>query len=252
MYMRLVQMRIKSDAFLEMREFYEKEVIPDLQQFHGSRSAILIQNVQQANECLSMTVWDDQVSAERYGKSELFQKLLDEVKPYLTDSQEWKVQLSSELTLEYVPLVEEPVVRAFSIEAQKNGATYRQETLRMMFVRVVVPKIRQGMLNEFKQIYTDEVIPALYSVKGCLYAYLTEGGDENHEVLSVTIWNNRQDAQDYERSGKFDQLQEKLKHTFSDLYQWKMRLEEDAGTKVVTSEDLSVKSYQVVIGKSFT
>ena len=70
-------------------------------------------------------------------------------------------------------------------------------------------------------------------------------------ACNSTMWESKEDADDYEKSGRFDELTEKLKHTFAELYQWKMTLEKEGVRQAVTSEDLAVKYYSIVTGKSF-
>jgi len=36
---------------------------------------------------------------------------------------------------------------------------------------------------------------------GCRYAYLIESMQQNNELISVTIWDKLEDAQNYEKSG---------------------------------------------------
>jgi heme-degrading monooxygenase HmoA len=70
-------------------------------------------------------------------------------------------------------------------------------------------------------------------------------------VISVTIWNSKEDADKYERSGLFEELIEKVKHTFSELFQWKMALEKDVQGRINTSGDLKVAHYNMVMGRRF-
>jgi heme-degrading monooxygenase HmoA len=94
-------------------------------------------------------------------------------------------------------------------------------------------------------------LPALRQVKGCRYAYLTENAKEKNRIISLTIWDSKQDAEAYEQSGLFESLKTKIEHTFAEIYQWKMQLEKDSGGQVVTSEEMTVGGYKVVAGKSF-
>lgn len=251
MYMRVFQARVKPERLSELRRMYEEKVIPALQNVTGCLFASLMQSEAQPDECISLTLWDEQSHAEAYASSELFQSLLQEARPYFADSVEWKIQLSKELTLEYEPVPEEPTVKSYSVTMPSSETIIAQEQHQSMFVRIVSPKIRPGMMEEFKRIYAEEILPALREVKGCRYAYLTEGTKDKNEVISVTIWDSQQDAENYETGGMFDRLKEKVKHTFSELYQWKMKLEKDIGKQVVTSEDMTVKHYHVVTGKGF-
>jgi heme-degrading monooxygenase HmoA len=107
-------------------------------------------------------------------------------------------------------------------------------------------------LAEFRNIYGSEIIPTLKKTKGCRFAYLTENIQEEDDAISVTIWDSKEDADNYEKSGVFEDLTEKVKHTFSNLFQWKMALEKDSqGSKISTSADLKVSHYTMVAGRNF-
>ena len=56
-----------------------------------------------------MTLWDSQSHADAYEKSGLFRELLEEAKPFLSSSSEWKIQLTEDFSLDYQPTPEEPV-----------------------------------------------------------------------------------------------------------------------------------------------
>ncbi len=143
-------------------------------------------------------------------------------------------------------------MKSYSVAEPTAEKIAVREQPQLIYVRVVSPKIRPGMMEEFKRIYAEEILPVLREVKGCRYAYLTEGTKDKNEVISVTIWDSQKDAENYETGGLFDLLKGKVRQTFSELYQWKRKLEKDSGKPVVTSEDMMVKHYNVVTGKSFT
>ena len=251
MYMRLFHVKIKPESLSKYRQHYDETVIPQLQKMPGCLYAGLILSEHHRDECISMTLWNSQTQAEAYEKSGVYKELLQSLKPYLSDSSVWKIQLSKELKLEYQPVPEEPVVKSYAILVKANEKILVQDKTHLMYLRIVSVKIQPGKMEEFRQIYTKEVIPALRDVKGCRYVYLAESRKEKNEAFSITIWDSKQDADDYEKSGLFDELKEKLKHTFAGLYQWKMSLEKDDSKQAVTSEDLTVNYYSIVTGKSF-
>jgi len=250
MYMRLVQVRVKPDHLPELRRMYLEKVIPALHVVTGCLFANLIQSDRHPEECISMTLWDDRSKAEMYEKNGKFKELLRESLPFLADTSEWKIQLSEDLTLQYEPVPVEPVVKSFEVTAAEDTHPPAQRSS-SMFVRIVSPQVQEEKIAEFKQIYREEVLPALRKVKGCRYACLTENVQEKTQVISVTIWDTKDDADEYERGGLFDALKEKLEHTFAGVYQWKMQLEKDTGGHVVTSEEMTVGGYKIVAGKGF-
>ena len=199
-----------------------------------------------------MTLWESQPSAEAYEKSGSFRQLMDGAKPYLADSSEWKIQLTKDMTLEYAAIPEEPTVSSYAVSMTSD--TKIQAPVGQTpdtYLRIVSVKLKPGKLDEFKQLYESEIIPALQAAKGCRHAYLTTPNSQANEAISITIWDRKTDAEAYERSGLFTKLLEKTKHLYSELFQWKMHLDHQHSGQSATSEDVQVQGYSVVTGRSF-
>jgi len=250
MFMRLVELNVEEQKINQFRDAYSGEVISRLQKMPGCRFAGLIESRTEESEFISLTLWDKQEQAEEYEKSGVYEDLLGKIKPYLQNSSEWKVQLSENLELEYKPVSEEPVIKKYAVQVQSDSADEKNIDSRL-YVRIVSLSIDRGKENEFKKIYDEEIIPALLSTNGCRYAYLTKSLQESNSFISVTIWNSKEDADSYEDSGKFKELVDKVSHTFSQFYRWKMALEKDYDANIKTSEDMKVESYNLVTGKNF-
>jgi quinol monooxygenase YgiN len=196
-----------------------------------------------------MTLWDTQAHAKAYAASDLYQGFRVKTRDFLAGSTEWKVQLSPDLTLETVHDVEEPVVKSYAIEQFEDGKTVASDSAQL-YVRIVALKVNHGKMDEFRNVFADIILPSLRHVKGCRYAFLTEGDSED-EVLSVTIWRSVADATAYEASGMVEQFLDKLADTFSGLYQWKMGLDKEQRDTLVTTEDVKVSHYEVITGETF-
>jgi len=250
MFMRLVQLNVEIQMIDSFRETYNRDIISRLQKMPGCRFVGLIESGTEESEFISLTLWDTQDQAESYEKGGVYEELLGKLKPYLKNSAEWKIQLSENLELEYKPVAEEPVIKKYSVQAQTDSTSAGNIDSRL-YVRIVSVSIQEGKENEFGQIYTDEIIPALLSTKGCRYAYLTQSVQETSGFISVTIWDSKSDADLYESSGKFNELVDKVAHTFSQFYRWKMALENDYNANIKTSEDMKIENYNLVTGKNF-
>ncbi|MDH3252175.1 MAG: antibiotic biosynthesis monooxygenase [Ignavibacteria bacterium] len=252
MYMRMVQVKVKTGELPNLRSVYDEVVLPQLARVAGCFYAGLMQSVQHEEDCISMTFWTSKEHADAYQASGVFASLLDKTRPFLSESSESRIQLSKDLTLEVVPVPDEPVVTAYDIEAtDEEPQRQEQQHGNPMWVRIVSLKLRPGMSDTFRQFYVDRVIPLLHTVKGCRYAYLTENPARENEAVSVTTWDSREDAEEYERSGQFGALLYETRHILSDLYQWKMMRERETGGQVATSDDLQVGHYTVITGKIF-
>ncbi len=228
-----------------------KILFPLCKKFTGVCQSLLCAALNTNDEFLSVTLWDEQEDAEAYTQSELFQKLLGDVKPYFLDSSEWKIKLSEDYTLDLEAVEEEPIVNSYPIVAQSDLGTLPLKESQSMFMRIVSIKILPDKMNEFRLLYKNDIVPALKITKGCRYAYLSESMKEDNKIFSVTMWESRQDAENYEKRGLFEELIERTKHTFSDLSQWKMILDTSYDEKTAKSKAVDVNYYNIVSGSGF-
>ena len=252
MYMRLLQLMVNPDFDMQFQHFYRYTVIPELKNMEGCRLVNLIKSNNKPGEFISLTLWEKQEQAEHFVKSDIYKKLSDDVKPFLSQSNEWKIELSENLQLEYNPSSTPTKLNDYVVALQTSSDSSSIKEANDLFVRIVSTKVQKGKEKEFKQIYSSEIIPTLKASKGCLHAFLNENLQETDEFLSVTIWKCKADSDEYENSGKFDELTNKVKHTFSHFYLWKMALEHETNGKIQTSEDMKVDHYTMVAGKSFS
>jgi heme-degrading monooxygenase HmoA len=250
MFMRLVQVKVKPESSANLAGLYAQHIVPELQKITGCIYASLIRSTSNPDESISLTLWESAHDADVYEQSGAFQRLLSEAQPYFSDTSEWKIQLSKDLTLEYTPVSEEPVVRSYTETSPSTDRPLLAEEGRL-FIRILSVKLQPGKTEEFARIYHSEILPVLRAVHGCRYAFLTEGVEERNEVISLTIWDSKEAADVYDASGLFKKLTRKVQHTFSELYQWKMAAERRSSVQVTTTEDLNVKGYHVVSGKTF-
>ncbi len=251
MFMRFLLLKLKLEYIDEFKEFYEEDVLVKLHKTAGCLFAGLIKSKPEENEYISLTFWQTKEQAEHYETKGAFKNLFKKAKLFLAESTEWKVYLSEDMELKYGPVDEEPVIKKYVVAVENEDSENLNLGSSDMFVRILSLIIRQDKLEEFKKLYSGEIIPTLRKTKGCRYVFLTENVNVKNEFISVTIWDTKIDAEVYESSGKFNELTEKVKYTFSQFYLWKMSLEKEYGVKVKASEDFKIESYDVVTGKSF-
>ena len=250
MLMRLFHVKTKSEKVGVLKSFYDAIVIPELQKIDGCLFAGLLLNNTNITEGISLTLWDTQQHAEEYEGSGLFEKLYDQAKPFLAQSTEWKVQLSEDLELEYKVEDEEPELEHFNVTVTERVKEDLFKQHSKMYIRIVSHILQKDKIEEFRDIFVDQIIPSLQKTKGCRYSYLIESMHHDNEVISLSIWDSKEEAIAYEESGAFDDLINILRPTFSQFYQWKMELDNDPAKKVSTTDDLKVSHYRVVTGKN--
>jgi len=248
MYLRFVRLKLKEGQFNAHRKFYESRIIPALQETKGCLFVSLMQPTEEADECVSMTLWSSQQRAENYEASGLYDQLLDEGDTYLAEASEWRVQLTGDPGHE-VPRLQEPEVETYPVEIAAEKGRIEEISAHKLFVRIVAVRVEAGRFVEFKERYDQEVVPALLETPGCLAVFLVEGVQARSRALSVTVWDSEEKAVRYEMSGAFDKLVERLSEFFSGLYQWKLSLAPAREDDHVSGNDLEVSEFHVVTGK---
>ena len=251
MYLRLFKLKVKTEFASRYIDFYKNKVIQELHKVSGCQFAGLLENRTDKNRFISMTFWNSPQNAGAYEKSDLYKQLLEENKTYLAESSEWNIQLSDDLTIQYEPVPQEPSVTQYTVKVLSNSHPLIPAELPELHIRILSIKIQPEKMQELENTYKEQIIPALKKIEGCRFAFLTESMSEKDEVLSITVWNNRADADNYEKSGRFKTLLSKLEHTFPPLYHWKMALDAQKEGLAYTSADLSLEQYIMVTGKQF-
>ncbi len=223
--MRFLQLNVKPEAVHILREVYETRVFPELQKIKGCSFACLIRGIRRPGTVISMTLWQRKEDAETFGKSPFFQEIMKEAAPFLSESPETDA-----------PAREEPGAKSYSVKTEKQmKSRARQKTTRMR-TRIVSFKIGKEKIDAFTGTYNREIIPALQTVDGCLHAYLMERVQEGEtrEMISVTMWESGETAEQYEQDPRFDGPREK---------------EEGKGIK--TGDNTATKRFTVITGEQF-
>ncbi|MCB9058605.1 MAG: antibiotic biosynthesis monooxygenase [Calditrichae bacterium] len=250
--MRFVQIRVDQKYISDIERIYEEKVLSQLQDIPGCVFAGLIQSAPDPQDFISLTMWTDPKKAQEYENTGPYKQIMEEVSNYLAEGSEYKIQLSKDLELEYAPVHEEPEVKQLSVTAQANKQQWSEEQgIKEMHIRIVSLSIAKDKLKEFRRLYIKEIMPALKETKGCRHVFLTESQQTENQVLSITAWESAWHAEKYEKSGQFNKLLDKISHTMSDLYKYKMAFEQKEGRHSISKDDMTVSHYEMISGKSF-
>lgn len=80
-----------------------------------------------------------------------------------------------------------------------------------MFVRLTYTKVLPQHTALLRKIYNEEVIPAVRRHEGLIHIMLLEPTEKGDDFISVTEWDTQRDAEEYERSGAYEQLIGKIR-----------------------------------------
>ena len=249
MYVRFIELKIDPDSLKFLQSFYETFVWQELQKQPGCLYTAMVQNHKSELEFIFLTLWENLDDAVIYENSDAFSNFQKQIQPFLSESTEWKMQLDENLKLEYKPVQETPQFSGYQIIAKYDSQTTKIKQESPIFLRLVSIKLQQNKTADFRKVYTQKIIPALRKTPGCLYAYLIEPVSGDEQLVSMTIWESRAYAEAYEKSGLFTELTAQASHTFSTVFQWKISLDKEQAKNMRTSDDMQIRTYELVSGK---
>jgi len=84
-----------------------------------------------------------------------------------------------------------------------------------MIVRFTYFSLVPGKVEDMKKMFIDEIAPQVKKQNGNLDCRLLEPVSKTDEYISMTVWDNQEDADAYQTSGKYRQLVEKARQYFS-------------------------------------
>jgi len=85
-----------------------------------------------------------------------------------------------------------------------------------MYVRMTFFKLREGRMQDLRDLYNKEVVSAHKSHKGIRFVHLLESLDNKDEGISITAWDTKADVEAYEKSGDYEKLVAKFRHMYAE------------------------------------
>jgi heme-degrading monooxygenase HmoA len=83
-----------------------------------------------------------------------------------------------------------------------------------MIVRLTYFAISPDKVAAMKRFYNEEAMPVVKSQKGNLDCRLLEPVNKDDDYISMTTWDNREDADAYQNAGVYKKLVEKARPQF--------------------------------------
>jgi heme-degrading monooxygenase HmoA len=83
-----------------------------------------------------------------------------------------------------------------------------------MYARLTYLEVDPKDINELSSIYNTEIVAAVREFKGLKDVILLAPTDGSGQVISMTTWNSKADADVYESSGTYRRLVDKLKDKY--------------------------------------
>jgi heme-degrading monooxygenase HmoA len=191
MFLRLVTHIIRAEESEKNAETYARSVLSGLRSTKGCVFASLLQNTGNAQECISLTIWNSRKESSDYEESGLYLKLVDFLRPFFAESNEWKLELSEDLSLEYTPIKVEPSVEGFdeSVAGSESISTLKAKPFA---AHILALTVQEDQSHTFETIFSSEIQPKYKTHKGFIDLILVR---EHHKFHIISFWDETVDIE---------------------------------------------------------
>ncbi|MGE0406413.1 MAG: antibiotic biosynthesis monooxygenase [Candidatus Korobacteraceae bacterium] len=76
-----------------------------------------------------------------------------------------------------------------------------------MYTRIVKTKVKAGRVQELRNVLNDQVLPLLKKQAGFVDMLTLSATHDPQELLSLSMWKNREDAERYQRD-QYEKVQQ--------------------------------------------
>lgn len=247
MFLRMVTYTIREDELLHMANTYERLIIPALRTTPGCVFAAVIQNIDNTNECVSLTMWRSQAASAEYEASGLYSQLVNGIRPFFIESTEWKVQLNEEYLLETVPIQIEPEVVGYSDSVTDPDEITRSKA-KPYAVQIVTLSVQEGHGEEFERIFSSQIHQIYRSYKGFIDLVLLR---QNREYHSISFWDETVDITSSSAINSINQLVRSIYAVLPSFVKWRLTHRGAAHTSA-SSEDVKATIHRCLAAEWFT
>jgi heme-degrading monooxygenase HmoA len=247
MYLRTVTHTVQNDKVIHLVETYERMILPALRSTSGCIFASLLQNTGNVQECISLTIWKSQQESLDYEESGLFRQLVNSLRPFFIESNEWNLELTEDLSLEYTPIQTEPTVTRFA-----NSVTGSEEITRLkekpFAAHILSLTVQDDQHQTFEDIFSHDIHPKFKTHKGFIDLILLRLFNEYH---IMSFWDETVDIQSPFGIHSMNHLLKSIYSILPSFIQWKVSHRAAARISAST-EDIKAVIYRCLTSEWFT
>jgi heme-degrading monooxygenase HmoA len=242
----MVTHAIRENEGERMAVAYGRNVLSALRTTQGCVFASHLQNTANPQECISLTIWDSAKESNDYEASGLYEQLVDSLRPFFVESNEWKLELSKDLSLEYTPIQVEPTIERFHQSVAGSEQISRLKA-KPFAVQMITLSVQEEQVDAFERIFASEIHPKFKLHKGFIDLILLRKEREFH-ILS--FWDETVDLESSRSPQSVHQLLESIYTVLPDFVRWRMTHQSAAQTSAST-EDIKSAIYRCLVAEWF-
>lgn len=246
MFLRMVTHTIRSDESEKFAGVYDHFVLSALRTTKGCVFAALIQGTENKEEGISLTIWNSQKESIEYEESGLYKQLVDYLRPYFLESDEYTLKLSDDLSLEYTPIQVEPTVEGFN-DSTTGSENISRITATPFAVQILTLSVQEDQTQTFERIFSSDIHPKYQTHKGFINLILVR---QKREFHVISFWDETVDIQATSGIHSINELLISIHKILPSFIRWKVSHKSTAVTSV-SSEDIKATVYRCLAAEWF-
>ena len=246
MFLRLVSMGVQAEHTAMFAKAYDENVISVLRHQPGCSFASLLQNVDDHKDCISLTIWDSKEETDEYEKSGVFKKLVESLRTFYEESNEWELKLTDDLSIEYTPVQTDPSLKQFNDDDTEKE--YIQKfNVTPYAAKIITLTVQPDKIQEFQDIFASKLIPKFKEQKGFIHIILLR---KNNEFNIISFWDETIDFNSASGEQPLRSLTRSVYEVLPSTVQWQVS-HKAARSSYASSEEIKAAVYRCLIGEWF-
>jgi heme-degrading monooxygenase HmoA len=247
MFIRMVSMGVNADHSEVFAKAYEDNIISALRIQPGCSFASLLQNIQDHKDCISLTIWESYKETEEYEKSGLFKQLVESLRTFYEESNEFELKLTDDLSIEYTPIQKDPTLRQFD-DSDTEKEYIKKFNVTPYAVKIITLTVQHDKIQEFQGIFASKVIPKFKEQKGFIHIILLR---KNNEFNIISFWDETIDLDTSPGGQNLNTLTRSIFNLLPATVQWQVSHKASRSSYAATDE-ISASVYRCLTGEWFS
>lgn len=246
MFLRMVSIGVQETDSSMFAQAYDENVITALRVQQGCSFATLLQNVNDPKDCISVTIWESKQATEVYEQSGRFKALVESLRSFYEQSNEFELKLTDDLSIEYTPVQNDPTVRQY--DDSDTGKEYIQKFhVTPYAAKIITITVQPDKLQEFQTIFSEKIIPKFNGQKGFIHIILLR---KNNEFNIISFWDETIDLNDT-GAQSLAALTRSIFQLLPSNVQWQVS-HKASRAKFATTEEITANVYRCLTGEWFS
>ncbi len=247
MFLRMVSVGIRAEHTLKIAEEYDRNVVTALRTQPGCSFASLLQNISDKKDCISLTIWNSKSDAIDYEKSGVFKRLVESLRAFYEESNEWELKLTDDLSIEYTPVQVDPTVKGYD-DADTEKKYIRKFSVTPYAATIITLSVQPDKIQDFQDVFVANVIPKFREHKGFIHIILLR---KENEFNIISFWDETIDFSSSFNDQALRSLTRSIFELLPTSVQWQVS-HKAAKTRFASSEEMTASVYRCLTGEWFS